>query len=299
MSIGVLGHVLAILALAGFSYALIQGPQAGWGSTAVRSAVAVAALALIALVRRERRTQKPVLAWELFKSMPFLGANLIGFLFNFSLYGTLFMLGLFLQNARGASPFVAGLELLPMTIFFPLSNVVFSRLGGRVANGLLLIGCLALAAIGSLAMVTISPRTPYWVLALAVGIANVGAGIISPAMTAVLVDSAGPEHANASGAVLTANRQIGSLIGVAGVGVVLDTTGDWYSGAARTFLMVGLIYLVAIVIAAATIWRHETHASVETGCNHAAERENQVKPIARGVMSNQYDGVTSPPKQVK
>ena len=52
-------------------------------------------------------------------------------------------------------------------------------------------------------------------LAVAVGLANIGAGIISPGMTAALVDSAGPEHANAAGSVLNANRQIGTLVGIA------------------------------------------------------------------------------------
>jgi DHA2 family methylenomycin A resistance protein-like MFS transporter len=34
----------------------------------------------------------------------------VGFLFNFALFGSTFMLGLYFQHARGATPFQAGLE---------------------------------------------------------------------------------------------------------------------------------------------------------------------------------------------
>ncbi|MFI7123251.1 MFS transporter [Amycolatopsis sp. NPDC049868] len=241
-SLAVPGHLLGIVALAAISFGLIEGPRFGWVSAPVLGTAAVALIALVLLTARERRTANPLLPWPLFRDPRFGGANLVGFLFNFALYGTIFLLGLYFQNARGADPFEAGLQLLPMTIFFPVANVVFSRISGRFGNGALITAFLALAAVSTLCLVMISPGTPYWVIALGVGTANLGAGVISPAMTAVLVDAGGPEHANVSGSVLNANRQLGSLVGVAAVGVVLHATPDWTAGASHSFLLVGLAY---------------------------------------------------------
>lgn len=242
--LAVSGHVAWILVLASISFVLIEGPQLGWASKSVVTGYAVAAVAAAALVIRERRAANLVMPWPLFRSAGFAGANIVGFLFNFALYGSMFMLGLYLQNARGASPFEAGLQLLPMTILFPAANVVYSRISARFSNGMLLTTFLLLAGVASLTMVTISSSTPYWVLAVAVGVANIGAGIISPGMTAALVDAAGPQHANVAGSVLNANRQMGSLVGIAGMGVVLNSPTDWNHGAALCFLTVAIAYLL-------------------------------------------------------
>ncbi|MFD1277932.1 MFS transporter [Streptomyces kaempferi] len=238
------GHITWILLLAAISFALIEGPQLGWTAGPVAAAYAVTVVAAATLVIRERRAANLVMPWLLFRHSGFASANIVGFLFNFALFGSTFMLGLYLQHARGASPFQAGLELLPMTIFFPVANIVYSRISARVSNGMLLTTFLLLAGVASLTMVTISSGTPYWVLAVAVGVANIGAGIISPGMTAVLVDAADPEHANVASSVLNANRQIGSLVGIAVMGVILNSITDWNHGAALCFLAVAIAYLL-------------------------------------------------------
>ncbi|MBO4253533.1 MFS transporter [Streptomyces griseorubiginosus] len=251
------GHLLWIVALAALSFALIEGPRLGWGAGGMLVSYAVLAVAAGALVVRERRADNLVMPWTLFRRPSFAGANLVGFLFNLALYGSMFMLSLYLQHARGSSPFRAGLELLPMTIWFPLANVVYSRISARFSNGVLLTVFLLVAGLASLTMVTVSSSTPYWVLALAVGLANIGAGIISPGMTAALVDAAGPEHANVAGSVLNANRQIGTLVGIAAMSVVLGTTADWNRGPALCFVLIGIAYLAGAVGAWLLIARSE------------------------------------------
>lgn len=256
------GHIIWIVALAAVSFALIEGPQLGWTAGPVLAAYALMVAAATLLTLRERRADNLVMPWQLFRGPGFSGANLVGFLFNFALFGSTFMLGLYFQHARGATPFQAGLELLPMTIFFPVANIVYSRISARFSNGVLLTTFLLIAGVASLTMVTISPSTPYWVLAVAVGVANIGAGIISPGMTAALVDSAGPENANIAGSVLNANRQIGSLVGIAAMGVILNSTSDWNHGAAVSFLAVGVAYLLGGISAWWLISRPERRAAV-------------------------------------
>jgi DHA2 family methylenomycin A resistance protein-like MFS transporter len=251
VTLAVPGHALWIVALAALSFGLIEGPQLGWGANPALVSYVVLLIATGLLVVRERRADNPVMPWNLFRLPGFAGANLVGFLFNFAVYGSMFMLALFFQHARGANPFLAGLELLPMTIWVPLGNLAYSRISGRLSNGNLLTVFLLIAGIASLTMITVSTSTPYWVLAVAVAVANVGAGIVSPGMTAALVDAAGVEHANVAGSVLNANRQTGTLVGVAGMSVVLGTITDWNRGPAVSFLIIGIAYLAG----AAGAWR--------------------------------------------
>lgn len=251
------GHVLWIVALAALSFALIEGPRLGWASGPMLVCYTVLVFAAGLLFVHERRSDNLVMPWELFRRPNFTGANLVGFLFNLALYGTMFLLALYLQHARGATPFQAGLELLPMTIWFPLGNLVYSRISAHISNGVLLTLFLSIAGIASLTMTAVSSATPYWVLALAVAIANIGAGVISPGMTAALVDAAGPENANVAGSALNANRQIGTLVGIAAMSVVLTTVTDWSHGPAVCFLIIGIAYLAGAFAAWLLITRSE------------------------------------------
>jgi DHA2 family methylenomycin A resistance protein-like MFS transporter len=189
--------------------------------------------------------------WALFRRAPFAGANAVGLLFNAAFYGALFMIGLYVQHGRGASPLQAGLEILPLTVFLPVSNIVFARVSGRVAPGPLLAVALLVAGAASLAMVALSPATPYWALAAALGVTGAAGGLSAPAMTAATVNAAGARHANTAGSVLNANRQVGSLFGIASTGAILAVAPDWTTGAAWSFLLVGVAYVAAALIA----WR--------------------------------------------
>ncbi|MBO2451736.1 MFS transporter [Actinomadura barringtoniae] len=245
------GHGAVIVILAGLSFALIEGPQLGWTAVPVVASVAAALVAAALLVARERRTANPVLPWALFRRPSFTGSNAVGFLFNAAFYGALFMVGLYVQHARGASPLQAGLEILPLTLFIPISNIVFARVSGRLPAGPLLAVSLLVAGAASLFLAALSPSTPYWMLAAGLALTSIAGGIISPAMTAAMVNAAGTEHAGVAGSVLNANRQVGSLVGIASMGVVLAVTPSWGTGATVSFLLVGAAYLAGALIA----WR--------------------------------------------
>ncbi|MCQ8768759.1 MFS transporter [Streptomyces telluris] len=244
------GHALGLLALAALSYGLIEGPDLGWAAPRVLVPLAVAVLAGAAFVVRERRAAVRVLPRALFSDARFPAANAIGFLFNFGLFGGLFMLGLFLQNARGASPVQAGLQMLPVQAVWLLGNVLYARTGPRTGNRVILTVTLAVAAAGTLVLaLTVSPGMPYWVLATVLATLNVGIGMASPAMTGATMESAGTEHSGIAGAALNANRQIGSLVGVGAVSAVLTAADGWYAGAAASFGLTAGAYAAAGLVA--------------------------------------------------
>ena len=270
IKLAVPGHVVWIVALAALSFALIEGPRLGWGTGPVLISYAVLVIAAGLLVVRERSADNLVMPWNLFHRPGFAGANTVGFLFNFAFYGSMFMLSLYFQHARGASPLQAGLMLLPMTFSIPLANIVYSRISGRFSNSTLLTTFMLTAGIASLVMITISSSTPYWVVALVVGISTLGAGIISPGMTAAMVDAAGAENANVAGSVLNANRQIGTLVGIAAMSVVLGTISDWNRGPAVSFLFIGIAYLVGGVSAWLLITRSERLEAAVAGATARA-----------------------------
>ncbi|ALC54726.1 MFS transporter [Bacillus cereus] len=247
-----ISHVLGIITLAGLCFTLIEGPSMGWVSLPIVSSAIITILTATLFVVRERKTENQIIPSQLFKNPPFSAANMVGFLLNFSLFGGVFMLSLFLQEARGSSPFIAGLQLLPMMAVFVVGNLLFAKVATRLGSRLPMLVALFTAGIGSLLLVIfISPSMPYWLLAVIFSIINLGVGVTVPAMTATVMQAAGPSHANMAGATLNANRQIGALVGVAVMGVIIHLSGGWYSSASNTFITMTIAYLAAALL----VWR--------------------------------------------
>ncbi|GGU44599.1 methylenomycin A resistance protein [Streptomyces albospinus] len=248
-ALGGTGHVLGLLALGALSYALIEGPAEGWAAPDVLGALALAVLAAAGFLVRERTTGTPILPVALFADSRFSAANVVGFLFNFAFYGALFVLGLFLQNARGASPVTAGLQMLPAVLVIPVGNMLYARIGQRIGNRAALAASLALSAAGyALLFLLLAPGLPYAVIAVVLAVTNIGSGVASPAMTGVLMEAAGREHADIGSATLNANRQVGSLVGIAGMGAVLTGADGGFQGAGHAFALTAVALAAAAVV---------------------------------------------------
>jgi MFS transporter, DHA2 family, methylenomycin A resistance protein len=252
------GHGLSMACLAALCFAVIEGPVFGWSSAPILAAVAVAVLGGALFVLEERRAPEPVLPRELFRMPRVNAANGISFLLNFGLFGVIFMFGLFIQNARGAGPLMAGLQMLPLWGLFVVGNLVFTRITAKAGTRLPMITGLSVAGVASLALATVSASTPYWLLAVLIGIDSLCIGVTVPAMTASLMEAAGQEYASAAGSTLNATRQVGTLLGVAVVGVVLNVAGSWYRAAAVTFLIAACCYLASALLAWTSTRAHRT-----------------------------------------
>jgi MFS transporter, DHA2 family, methylenomycin A resistance protein len=244
-------HVLTIAFLAMASFVLINGHSYGWASTPILVVGAMAAASLVVFLYQERRVVEPVLPGALFRRARFSATNGISFLLNFGLFGMIYMLGLFFQNGRGAGPIAAGFQMLPLWGVFVVGNLLFTRITGRAGTRQPLMVGLAVAGFAAIALTAVSESTPYWVLGVLMAVTSLGVGVAVPAMTTSLVEAAGRENANVAGATLNATRQIGTLMGVAVVGLVMSASAGWYRSASISFLIAAGCFLVSSALA----WR--------------------------------------------
>lgn len=237
-------HALGVLALAGLSFVLIEGPVLGWRSFPVLGALAATLAVVAALALRERRAAHPLLPRALFATPAFAAVNGIGFFINLGVFGQLFLLSLYLQQ-RGADALWTGLSLLPMMAAFIAGNFSAGRITAKVGMRPPLLHGLAIgSAMGAvlLALAWAWPGAPFGVLLGVIVIMNVAVGIAIPAMTASVMQVAGKAHANSAAAALNANRQIGALVGVALMGSLLHALADWSLRLPAGFAVVALSF---------------------------------------------------------
>jgi EmrB/QacA subfamily drug resistance transporter len=221
--IDVPGQVLMIVFLGTLTYAVIQGPAYGWASVPILALFAIAAVAVTAFVAVERRRDEPLLDPRFFRSPPFTGASVIAVLSFVVLAGFLFVIMLYLQQARGDDPLRAGLALLPATAVMAVAAPVAGHLTARRGPLIPLAVSGILMAAGSMLLLGLRPDTSYGQLVLAFAVLGAGLGLVNPPITNAGVSGMPPEQAGVASAVISSSRQFGNVLGVAVMGAMLTS----------------------------------------------------------------------------
>ena len=218
------GQVLMIAALGSLTYALIQGPDQGWGSAEILALFAVALAALAGFLLVEGRTREPLLELRFFRSSPFSGACVIAVAAFVVLAGFLFVNTLYLQQVHGESALGTGLALLPATVVMAAAAPVAGHLTGRRGPRIPLVASGLLIAAGSAVLLGLGPATPYLRLAFAYVLLGAGLGLVNPPITNTGISGMPPEQAGVASAVISVTRQIGQVLGVAVMGAMLSSS---------------------------------------------------------------------------
>ncbi|MBO1337770.1 MFS transporter [Streptomyces sp. VRA16 Mangrove soil] len=249
--IDVPGQVTAVLTLAGLTFAVIEGGHAGWTSAPVLGSLALAVVCAVTFYAVEKRHRAPVVPLAMLRQRTVAVSLAIGFAVNLAFYGLVFLLGLYLQQARGMSALSAGLVFVPLSVIITSTNLISPRTAERIGRRpVIVIGQLVL----SLAMFVLLPLTagtPMWLVLLLLVPTGLGGAFAVPALTALLMDSVpGPRAGIASG-LLNALRQTGGALAVALFGALV-AQGDTFSltGMRVSLVVAGSVLLVTSVLAA-------------------------------------------------
>jgi EmrB/QacA subfamily drug resistance transporter len=130
-----IGLVIGPLAFASLTYGISQSTEAGWTGISTVTGIVVGLVALAGFIARELTTEQPLIELRVFKSRDFALAILTQWLMIAGLFGTFFLIPVFLQQVRGYSPFQTGLITLPNALVaamtMPIAGRLFDRIGAR------------------------------------------------------------------------------------------------------------------------------------------------------------------------
>ena len=257
------GQVLVIGALAGLTFAIIEGGRVGFGAAGIVIVLAVALGCFVALVRYELRRREPLLEMRFFTSAPFAGAGAIALCLSAALGGFLFMNTLYLQDVRGLSPLQAGLYMLPtatmMIVFAPVSGRLVGRFGARPS---MLAGGVAVLAAG-LMLTGLAPGTSVPFLLGAYAVFGFGFALVSPPIANTAVSGMPPAQAGVAAAVATTSRQVGITLGVAVFGAIVAAGGGLAQATRPGWWIVAALGLAVAVLGYVTTtgWARESARS--------------------------------------
>jgi EmrB/QacA subfamily drug resistance transporter len=132
----ILGMILGPLAFASLVYGISESTETGWTGTNTVAGISIGLVALAAFIVRELSAPQPLIELRVFKSRDFSLAILTQWLMVAGLFGTFFLIPLFLQQVRGFSPFETGLISLPNALVaactMPIAGRLFDKVGARI-----------------------------------------------------------------------------------------------------------------------------------------------------------------------
>ena len=230
------GQALAVAGLAGFAFAAIEGSRWGWTSPLILSIAAGAVAALALFVWVEARTSGPLVPLG-FLRLPVFSASLaVAGLMTFGIYALLFIMPLYFQIVRGGSPFIAGLDLLPMSVAF----VVVSQLVGHVTNRfgprLVMTAGMACMGLGALGLAAIGEGTGLAWIELALLVVGIGLGLNTAPVNGVAVAAVPPARSGTASGMLNTARMVGATFGVAILGSLFAAYAGQQAGLDVGFL---------------------------------------------------------------
>lgn len=123
-----LGIVLAPLAFASLSFGISESTHYGWTGAPTVIAITVGLVALALFIWRELTFPHPLLELRVFRSRDFTMAIVTQWVAFGSMFGSFFLIPLFLQQVRGYGSFESGLVTIPQA----LASMVFMQVGGRL-----------------------------------------------------------------------------------------------------------------------------------------------------------------------
>jgi DHA2 family multidrug resistance protein len=223
------GFALLATALACLLTALSNGQREGWNSDFILTLFTLSAVSGAAFIVWELHTPQPLVDLRVLVNGQFTCAAAVACLFGVGLFGSTYLVPLFVQTVQGYTPLAAGYLLMPggliLGLFMPVAGLLSDRLPTR---GLIISG-LVCFALSSYWLATVDVNSAFWTIAGCVMLSRVGLGLIKPSLNVTALRSLRPELLGQGAGMINFARQLGGAFGVNLLSVMLDRRTFFHS----------------------------------------------------------------------
>jgi EmrB/QacA subfamily drug resistance transporter len=198
-------------------YGIVRSSESGWGSAEVLGFLGVAAVLLVAFVLIERRSVEPLVRLSIFTVRTVRGANVSMFAVAAGLFAMFFFNTLYLQRVLGYSALEAGLAFLPFTAGIIIGSGISQRLVPALGARETPVVGIALAVLGLLLFLRLTPGETSYVVDLLPGIMlmSIGMGLVFVPVTLIATSGIPADDAGLASGLFNTSQQVGGALGLA------------------------------------------------------------------------------------
>ncbi|MPY96596.1 MAG: MFS transporter [Actinophytocola sp.] len=246
--VDVSGAALAVATLLALHTALATGSSLGWTSTVTVGAGVAFGVLLPVFVRGQRRP-RALLDVGAVDGAAFTAAAALTFTGRMASLGTLAFLTLWLQDTAAASPWRAGLLLLPLTGSLALAGLLTASVQARLGPARTVASGFGLQAAG-LVVLAVAAGTSSVVWACG-GMTLLGAGtaLVFPPLLTVTVSVVPPARTGVASGLTNACSPLGTATGVAVFGALFAALGGTGVAFTGVCLAAATVCVVSVALA--------------------------------------------------
>jgi EmrB/QacA subfamily drug resistance transporter len=205
----------------------------------------------------------PLMNLTLFSHRPFAMGTLVAFIYGIAMFGSTYLIPVYLQLGLGLSPSHVGTLMLPSGLLLALTIAVVGRYASTHPTHLFVSFGLSLLALSFALMVLVNLQTALWVLVALAILGRIGLGFILPSLNMGAMRSLHASLIPQGASAINFLRMLGGAAGVSLCGILLewrlavhgDTLGNTATSAARlaafddVFLMLAAVCAFALIAA--------------------------------------------------
>ncbi|QNP50317.1 DHA2 family efflux MFS transporter permease subunit [Diaphorobacter aerolatus] len=188
--------------------------------------LALAVLMLVAFVfwqkRMLARGRRPLMDLRLFRCRPFVMGCIVSAVYGTAMFGSTYLLPLFMQMGIGLSASYAGNLLLPAGLVLALTFPVVGRLADKQPTHWLVSIGLGLLALSFALMIFVGSGTALWLLAAFIAVGRIGLGFILPSLNLGAMRPLDKSLIAQGSSTISFIRMLGGAAGVGLFGIVLQ-----------------------------------------------------------------------------
>ncbi|WP_461216017.1 MFS transporter [Lacticaseibacillus sp. GG6-2] len=216
-------------------YGLIQKeghPHWGWTDPRIAGWLGAFVIILVVFIVVENKIKDPMMDMHMFKNVHFVGAITVALALGIGIYSFNAFLTALMQNYIGYSALQTGVRQLVMSVWSLILGPITGILGAKYAKKWLISGAMFLGGIGFIIMANaITVKLAYaelWPSMILFGITN---GLVNPLLNTAGMEGAEPHEMGMAAGLLNVFRQIGTTVGIVGLGLVQTSRYESYLNA--------------------------------------------------------------------
>jgi MFS transporter, DHA2 family, multidrug resistance protein len=217
-----IGFGLMAVGLATLQIVLDKGQEEDWFSSAfIVRCVMIAAVALVAFIIWELRSNEPIVNLRVFANRNFAVGTALIFAMGIVLYGTAALLPLFLQTLLGYPAAESGLAVSPRGIGAIVSMILVGRLVGKVDGRYLIMFGFAVVGISTYVLGDINLEISIGSVAWPQVFAGFAMGFVFVPLTVMTTGTLSNEQIGNATGIFNLMRNVGGSFGIAAVTTML------------------------------------------------------------------------------